>query len=262
MRKLIVFWLICVLLANVSAQDNPPEEISPEDIPPGAIKIGPETVIKDIQGNVISFTDFMVMMNEGGYIPRPVFDENGGIKEIIIQKSGDSDNPQNDMLPSSAPPLPKKFSEKIGTEAPSFSVSDINGKSYKEGFFKDKVVVINFWFIACKPCVMEMPEMNKVVEKFKNRDDVVFIAPTFDPKEKVAKFLKEHEFKYNIATDLAELVNRFGVYIFPTHFIIDKQGRFHSIFLGANPEIGHQIETAINDALAGRKNEKGTSVNK
>ena len=256
MRKLIVFWFICVLLANVSAQDNPPKEISPEDIPPGAIRIGPDTIIKDTEGNLISFTDFMAMMNKGGYVPQPVFDEKGEIKEIILRKSDDPEIQQNDTIPASAPPLPKKFSEKIGTEAPSFSISDINGKSYKEGFFKGKVVVINFWFIACKPCVMEMPELNKVVEKFKSREDVVFIAPTFDPKEKVAKLLKNHEFKYNIATDLAELVNRFGVYVFPTHFIIDKQGRFHSIFLGANPEIGHQIETAINDALAGRKNEK------
>ena len=82
---------------------------------------------------------------------------------------------------------------------------------------------------------------------------MVFIAPTFDSKDKVTKFLKNHEFKYHIATDLAELVNRFGVFAFPTHFIIDKQGRYHSVFLGANPDIGQQIETAIHDAL----NEKG-----
>jgi peroxiredoxin len=252
MRKLIVFWLICVLFANVSAQDNPQEEKSPEDIPAGAIKIGPDTVIKDIQGNIISFTDFMAMMNKGGYVPQPVFDEKGGIKEIIVRKSDDPEMQQNDAMAASAPPLPEKFKEKIGTEAPALSVSDINGKSYNEEFFKGKVVVINFWFIACKPCVMEMPELNKVVEKFKKREDVVFIAPTFDPKEKVVKFLGSHEFKYNIVTDSKELVGRFGAFAFPTHVIIDKEGRFHSVFLGANPKIGHQIETAIQDALAGK----------
>lgn len=37
-----------------------------------------------------------------------------------------------------------------------------------------KVVVINFWFTSCTPCVQELPHFNKVYEKYK--DDVTIIA--------------------------------------------------------------------------------------
>ena len=54
-----------------------------------------------------------------------------------------------------------------------FAAVDMNGNSYSLGILKGKVVVINFWFVECKPCVIEMPELNEIVEKYKS-EEVVF----------------------------------------------------------------------------------------
>jgi len=63
--------------------------------------------------------------------------------------------------------------DQVGSDAPDFSAVDMNGNSYSLGILKGKVVVINFWFVECKPCVIEMPELNEIVEKYKS-EEVVF----------------------------------------------------------------------------------------
>jgi thiol-disulfide isomerase/thioredoxin len=84
-------------------------------------------------------------------------------------------------------------SDLIGKEAFPFSATDISGNNYSLDELKGKVIVINFWFVECKPCVMEMPELNKLVEKHKNKE-VVFLGFANNDKPKIEKFLKTKSF--------------------------------------------------------------------
>ena len=63
----------------------------------------------------------------------------------------------------------------IGMNAPVFSVKDIQGNKKSLNSLKGKIIILNFWFIECKPCVREMPELNNLVKKYKN-DNVEFIG--------------------------------------------------------------------------------------
>jgi len=51
----------------------------------------------------------------------------------------------------------------------------MNEKTYSLSSLKGKIFVINFWFLECKPCVIEIPELNKIVEKHKS-EEVLFLA--------------------------------------------------------------------------------------
>ena len=72
-------------------------------------------------------------------------------------------------------------SDLLGKPALPFSVTDINGNNYSLESLKGKVVVINFWFVECKLYIMEMPELNKIVEKYKNKDVVGTYGETSFP---------------------------------------------------------------------------------
>jgi thiol-disulfide isomerase/thioredoxin len=63
----------------------------------------------------------------------------------------------------------------VGCEAPEFDVVAVDGKRLKLSALKGKVVVLNFWFIGCAPCIAELPALNKLVDEYKG-EDVVFIA--------------------------------------------------------------------------------------
>ena len=58
-----------------------------------------------------------------------------------------------------------------------------------------KLYVINFWFIHCKPCVQEIPDLNKLAKAFKDQP-VAFVALTFDTNDDVAAFLKTTPFNF------------------------------------------------------------------
>ena len=63
--------------------------------------------------------------------------------------------------------------------APAFSLTSLEGEKFELAALRGKVVVLNFWFTGCAPCVAEFGELNSLVHKFKNKG-VVFIAPTLD----------------------------------------------------------------------------------
>ncbi len=45
---------------------------------------------------------------------------------------------------------------------------DLDGNNVDESLFsKNAVTVVNFWFSGCKPCVAELPELNKLNETLK-----------------------------------------------------------------------------------------------
>ncbi|MDB5281158.1 MAG: Redoxin domain protein, partial [Bacteroidota bacterium] len=45
----------------------------------------------------------------------------------------------------------------IGCKAPLFNSTTITGKKLSLSELKGKVVVLNLWFLACNPCVRELP---------------------------------------------------------------------------------------------------------
>src|SRR6185312_613814 len=101
----------------------------------------------DEQGQKIDQKQFGASIQGGQYSFRPKM-ENGKMIALQLKK--------NDKV------------LKIGSEAPDFTVADLNGKMYKLSDLKGKTVVLNFWFTTCAPCVTEMPELNRLIEKYKN----------------------------------------------------------------------------------------------
>ncbi|GEM_PF-3600272 len=68
-----------------------------------------------------------------------------------------------------------------------------------------------------------MPELNALVNKYKNDDKLVFLAVTYDTKEIVDKFLSKRPFHYNIITDEEKtIIDNYGFTAYPTTLVIDK----------------------------------------
>ena len=127
-------------------------------------------------------------------------------------------------------------------------LTDMKGNKVKISDFKGKVVVINFWFIACKPCTMEMPELNHVVTEFSGKD-VVFLGVALDETKDLKNFLKEHAFDYRIFANSDLFANEMGVMSFPTHFVIGRDGILQFKTSGFSPTTIPTLKEAINAAL-------------
>ena len=118
-----------------------------------------------------------------------------------------------------------------------------------------KVVVITFWSTRCAICHSELPKLNEVAKRYKDRD-VVFLALTMENQSKVEPYLRKNPFNFNI------LPNTFGVFLkyadmdgsgninmgFPSYFLINRGG---SIALKSNGwDKTARIETQISELLS------------
>ena len=113
---------------------------------------------------------------------------------------------------------------------------------------KGKIVVINFWFIACKPCNMEMPELNKLVEKYKG-SDVVFLAIALDDPSQLKSFLKKTDFNYQVLSISDKDVAPLNISGYPTHLILNREGQLVFKSMGYSPGSIEALEKAIEGEL-------------
>ena len=118
--------------------------------------------------------------------------------------------------------------------APTFTTTTIDGKTVNTADLKGKVIVLNLWFINCPNCIEEIKLLNAVVDEYKDNKDVVFLGLATNKKPELEKFLKKNPFKYQIIPNAAQIVlfkfgevQKNGEYFlpFPTHVVIDKEGR-------------------------------------
>lgn len=125
----------------------------------------------------------------------------------------------------------KEVKRMKGQQFPSFEFTTIDGKTYTSEELDGKILMVNFWFSRCGPCIQEMPEMNEMVEKYQS-EDVVFLAPTFDDAERISKFLSKRAFDYQIVPDVKDFCLELNVRSYPTHFVVNREGTIEKVIIG------------------------------
>jgi thiol-disulfide isomerase/thioredoxin len=76
-----------------------------------------------------------------------------------------------------------------------------NSVFYKEYYTSDKLLVINLWATWCKPCIEEMPALNRLKDKYKNSNDVEFLSLSLDNDSlKIKKFINNQNFHFRDIT--------------------------------------------------------------
>ncbi len=109
---------------------------------------------------------------------------------------------------------------------------------------------MNFWFIACRPCIAEMPALNRLYDKYKS-DSTVFIGITFDDTTKIKKFLETTDFKFNIVSLTQEDISAFKkISFYPLTIILNKQSVVRYVVFGR--PAGKKQDEEIFDLLDAR----------
>ena len=117
------------------------------------------------------------------------------------------------------------YSQVEGKQLPDYKFVDLDGKVYTKQNTKGKIFILKCWFIACQPCVKEIPELNALKQQYKNRDDILFVSISWDSKKDLKKFLSKVDFDYAIVPEQEQyLEDSLQLNAYPTHFVINKQG--------------------------------------
>ncbi len=123
---------------------------------------------------------------------------------------------------------------KVRLEAPAFSLQTLDGKRLELKEFRGRLILLNFWATFCTPCRTEMPSMERLWQKFKNRG-LVIIAISVDRggKKRVEKFVEEVGVTFPVVLDPEGKVRRkYEIFALPTSYIIGRDGKFLGKIVG------------------------------
>ena len=121
-----------------------------------------------------------------------------------------------------------------GDNAPDFLVVTESGKKLNVKDFGGKVLILNFWASWCGPCVEEAPSLD-AFNRAMAPQGVVVLGVSIDRNEKMYKrFLKDYNISFETSRDPDWEVNtRYGTFIFPETYIIDKSGKVREKIIAA-----------------------------
>tara|TARA_B100001559_G_scaffold168658_1_gene141461 strand:+ start:1271 stop:1744 length:474 start_codon:yes stop_codon:yes gene_type:complete len=103
-----------------------------------------------------------------------------------------------------------------------YVLSDLEGNAFDLDKQKGNVVILNIWATWCKPCIAEFESLEKVKEKFQDRN-IKIIAVSNEDLKLINKFLDKR--KYNLKfIKLNGDLSYFNAYSLPTTVVFDKSG--------------------------------------
>jgi len=110
-------------------------------------------------------------------------------------------------------------------EQADFTLNDLQGKSWTLKSLQGKVVLVNFWATWCPPCRKEMPDLDVLYQRFKEKG-LVILAISDEEAGKVKSYLAEKPVTYPILLDPGRKVNDlFRINGIPKSFVYDRKGK-------------------------------------
>ena len=140
----------------------------------------------------------------------------------------------------------------VGTDAatPDFTLFDTEGNTFSLSSLRGKWVVLDFWATWCGPCLASMPHLKDYYQKYAGKFEIVGIANQSE-EEAWVKMVKEMELPWiNVINPKGvskekDLTNIYNIEGFPTYIILNKEGKIHKEYLGAQPDFYKELDTIL-----------------
>ena len=117
--------------------------------------------------------------------------------------------------------------------APDFSLNLLSGGNRSLSSYEGQLVILNFWATWCPPCVMEMPSMETLYQRFKDQGLEILAVNVGESTNTAKDFIDQHGFTYPIMMDSNfSVASQYGIQYFPTTFIVDRSGMVINMSIG------------------------------
>lgn len=141
-----------------------------------------------------------------------------------------------------------------------FTLKDQYGNTHSLSDYKGKTIFLNFWATWCPPCRAEMPDIQKLYETYDTEgDDALIVLGVAGPgygneksEEGIKEFLDENGYTYPVLMDTTgELFSAYGIYSYPTTFMIDRDG---NVFGYASGQLNEDMmKNIIEQTMEGKR---------
>jgi len=114
-----------------------------------------------------------------------------------------------------------KEGKQLSLDAYEWQLIDLKGNLLTFGEKKGRVVFLNFWASWCKPCLKEMPDIQKLYSDYGSQVD--FLLVTQEDSLKVKTFLKKRNYDLPFYFSDGDIPEVLYSKTLPTTYIIDRK---------------------------------------
>lgn len=195
----------------------------PEPLPAGPLSLG---VVRDSLGrevSVVAFPEGTHLSAEAVALAVPV--ERVFCGEALLQAARTA----RLFSVTTMPPAPLLCG--VGDSLPAFSETDDTGRQWSNRDLMGHSVVLNFWHTGCKPCIGEMPELNRWMDAC---PDALFLSVTWNTAEQIRPIVERQGFDFHHLVAARGLWDALGVRQTPVTMIVDCKGIIRCIEIGTS----------------------------
>lgn len=144
----------------------------------------------------------------------------------------------------------ESLAQGVNTSTSDFTLFDTEGNTFTLSSLRGKWVVLDFWATWCGPCIASMPHLKEYYQKYAGKFEIVGIA---NQSEEAAweNMVKDMELPWiNVINPKGvskekDLTNIYNIEGFPTYIILNKEGKIHKEYLGAQPDFYKELDTIL-----------------
>ncbi len=131
-------------------------------------------------------------------------------------------------------------------DATDFTLKSLTGDNLRLREQMGDVILLNFWASWCGPCREEMPELEKLQQKYQALGFKVMGVNVETAPEKAQAFLKNLNITFPILLDSEQTVSKtYQVEAMPTTYLMDRQGKLRFLHKGYEKGTAEEYETQI-----------------
>ncbi len=148
------------------------------------------------------------------------------------------------LLLALLPGCKSEVSAQVGEPAPALTALTLSGEAIKLEDLRGKVVLVNFWWSGCGPCLVEMPEIEVVYRALADQGFEVLAVNMGQDAGEVRAVKRRTGVSYPLLLDGLKIDTRkYGVVAAPTSFLIDRDGTVVERING--PMTGAQLQARV-----------------
>ena len=160
------------------------------------------------------------------------------------------DGYSSDIRLQREPAVPRKST--APSHAPEFELLAFDGRRIRSGDLKGKVVLLDFWSVTCRPCLVAMPKLAQLYQQFENDPQVVILLVNngWDPLAVARSYAEDRKDHLPFAYDEnSKVFESFRLKSNPSTILIDRQYRVALQHSGDSPQLLEELPQRIRELL-------------
>ncbi|HET8706721.1 MAG TPA: TlpA disulfide reductase family protein, partial [Pseudomonadales bacterium] len=138
----------------------------------------------------------------------------------------------------------------LNTRAPDFTLKSTTGGNMRLSEQRGQIILLNFWATWCGPCRQELPEFEKLKQKYAKYGFEVWAVNVDNDSNEALKFIKPLGITYPVLFDSGlNISQQYKVETMPSTFLLDRDGRVRFIHHGFQPSYVEKYDAEIHQLV-------------